>query len=967
MNNLSENQLFQKNLERWSRFCPEAAQQIKQLPDKSKNVHIVEQEGKVNLQIFQDGIGYSCHGTNPEEESAAWIKQIDLRDCELLYFYGVGLGYSFDALEKWLSDPTHCLVFIEDNLEVIKALLQTERASRLLEHPRVWLYYLDRTPGHFESYIEMFALKKYKLTALPIYHQLFFSTLQELHIAISFARNIQFANRIEFKDHGIGFLPNFYFNLQYWPSAYLGDGLFGKFQGVPAIICGAGPSLIKNVDLLRELSDRALIFAGGTAMNAINAHGVTPHLGLGIDPNFEQSTRVIMQSAFNVPFLFRSRMNHTALGMVSGDRLYVSGSSGYDIADYFDGRLNIPTSGFDEGCNVINFGLSAAAMMGCNPIILVGVDLAYSESQSYAKGVTHHPVHFQKNLFRTKEQSEELVQHHDIYGKPIVTLWKWIAESVWFSKFAISHPEIPIINATEGGIGFSGIMNKSLQDVANDYLTRSQDLQIRLFGEIQKHPMPIDSDGQCIVDLLKDLQISLNKLLNELNDCQAAIDIHASSGSELNDQQKEEIGYRYLLRRFSEAFDAMTAIEAFRLKTDVDLYSASIQRDKEEILQRRRIAYLQKAAATSINFITHVLEKMAGIHNVQQKQVQVVSAMPKLDDNCRYSYENGVLTIIDPNIGIEFVQKFIPEKPEDTFRVFDDKGKLLYECFYHNGKLHGPSSSFGNDGQILARSWFIDGLRQGITSLYFPNGALAGINRYCDGLPDGIQERYWPNGQLRTHLSYLKGVLEGEVTLFNQSGMKMRELSFAAGKRHGTERIWNELGHLIIEANFCDDKPSETAKVWEDNGVLTQETSYDNEGKIVQVMRWDTHGNPIDSEDWQKADYFEDVAKKTGVITKNLGQVCEKMAGIVPMLSTSNSFSEDLEKLEKEFANLQNLQAQMLSESGLDDSNLIEEIWKSPSVKREVQLKVDAISQNLNENLAKLQEAIKKLNQTSSD
>ena len=50
-----------------------------------------------------------------------------------------------------------------------------------------------------------------------------------------------------------GFLSNFYLNLYYLPDSKKGNDLYGKFQGIPAIICGAGPSLQKNIHLLKEL------------------------------------------------------------------------------------------------------------------------------------------------------------------------------------------------------------------------------------------------------------------------------------------------------------------------------------------------------------------------------------------------------------------------------------------------------------------------------------------------------------------------------------------------------------------------------------------------------------------------------------------------------------------------------------------------------------------------------------------
>ena len=42
-------------------------------------------------------------------------------------------------------------------------------------------------------------------------------------------------------------------------------------------------------------------------------------------------------------------------------------------------------------------------------------------------------------------------ERNDIHGNPVYTLWKWITEAKWISDFAENHPELTILNATEGG------------------------------------------------------------------------------------------------------------------------------------------------------------------------------------------------------------------------------------------------------------------------------------------------------------------------------------------------------------------------------------------------------------------------------------------------------------------------------------------------------------------------------------
>ena len=59
--------------------------------------------------------------------------------------------------------------------------------------------------------------------------------------------------------------------------------LFNRFENLPAIIVGAGPSLDKNVTLLREVKDRAVIIAVDRTLGLLLPLGITPHLVPSID------------------------------------------------------------------------------------------------------------------------------------------------------------------------------------------------------------------------------------------------------------------------------------------------------------------------------------------------------------------------------------------------------------------------------------------------------------------------------------------------------------------------------------------------------------------------------------------------------------------------------------------------------------------------------------------------------------
>ena len=62
------------------------------------------------------------------------------------------------------------------------------------------------------------------------------------------------------------------------------DRLRGKFDGVPAVVVAAGPSLDRNLPALRALSDRPLIVATDTAWRPLATAGVDPHVVVALDP-----------------------------------------------------------------------------------------------------------------------------------------------------------------------------------------------------------------------------------------------------------------------------------------------------------------------------------------------------------------------------------------------------------------------------------------------------------------------------------------------------------------------------------------------------------------------------------------------------------------------------------------------------------------------------------------------------------
>jgi hypothetical protein len=233
-----------------------------------------------------------------------------------------------------------------------------------------------------------------------------------------------------------------------------GMALAGAFRGCPALIVGAGPSLEKNGDLIKEFEEKGLIFAGGSALNVIN---VEPHFAGSIDA--EAPHEQFKKHPFsNTPFCYQSRMNPDNLSLVKGERLLFPDSSCEALNWIYGEEL------FNGGWTVGNFMTAVAALLGCSPIFFIGMDLCYEGNRKYAK--------------IDAKAGNGLVLCGDVW-----TQRDWLMAAKWTEEFSVGRK---LFNA-----GVGGILNLPRVDLRQELLLlpKQANLREKVAGAIQKTPV----------------------------------------------------------------------------------------------------------------------------------------------------------------------------------------------------------------------------------------------------------------------------------------------------------------------------------------------------------------------------------------------------------------------------------------------------------------------------------------------
>lgn len=232
------------------------------------------------------------------------------------------------------------------------------------------------------------------------------------------------------------------------------------------IIISPGPSLSKNIEILRENAEKFVVIAVAQACPALLHHNISPDFIIVIDPKdysevlsgFDCSKSALIiddrcappffKKEFQEIFVLSSHFSCCGISAVNGEKHYVAKGG---------------------SVSVIAFGL--AADFKAKSITLIGQDLSIEGGFYY-----HRPGRDPKPQFVENDTMvfENAKKHHvyklpGYFGGEVRT-----KPDFWLYHFQLERAAsevcdtVELFNATEGGAYISGFVHKSLSEVAAD-------------------------------------------------------------------------------------------------------------------------------------------------------------------------------------------------------------------------------------------------------------------------------------------------------------------------------------------------------------------------------------------------------------------------------------------------------------------------------------------------------------------
>ncbi|TKB74362.1 MAG: DUF115 domain-containing protein [Nitrospira sp.] len=370
---------------------------------------------------------------------------------------GFGLGYLAREFAKKLEEK-HPIIICEADPAILKTALMYVDLHEVLESEYVKILVGKQIPLH--DWIHRLATKfmtaKVDVISYAPSLRLDPKAYGELEAVAKKESMAIILNRNTTLKAGARMMENMLLN---FPDVLRSSGvkrLGNLFQGRPAVLVAAGPSLEKNIHLLRELKGRAVIIAVDTALRLLLPLGIKPDIVTTIDfnqVNFQKFANVPIDS--DISLVYHPGGYYESIRAFQGPRFtssQVPNRIPAWLMQYVEDK-----GGLASGTTVAHMSFSLARHMGCNPIVLMGQDLAFPKNQVHAGDLS---------LWKIDTSDMETID--DIFGEPVGSMTSFKHAIYHFEK-AFAETEATIIDATEAGAKKQGARPMRLREVIDEY------------------------------------------------------------------------------------------------------------------------------------------------------------------------------------------------------------------------------------------------------------------------------------------------------------------------------------------------------------------------------------------------------------------------------------------------------------------------------------------------------------------
>lgn len=467
--------IFDKNMEYLKKEYPDVVEKINHINiDDNWERGGIEKAENGSLVLFQMVNGrkwYKNSRLNPDLASEIYASRYCVQSYEVYFIFGFSDGKCIRNIMNKCDDTNLIFVFIP-NLEMFILSCQHFDFNDIIRDKRVILCFAEILRDIsllMQEMIEYTRIKLLEFCILPGYDILYHDMCEEFmdqvldrmkNLIVNKSTQLSFNRTIPQR-----ILSNMKRMIGCSNIKQLKDKLKEYNIGdIPVIIVSAGPSLDKNVNLLKKLKGKSLIIAVDASIRAVMQAGVTPDLLCSVDPNSPE--KFISGLKLDNVYWACNQLSSSTLLNKYAKHIFYYGSYGMQWNEILKEQLDYTFPEVSSGGSVSTEAFSLAIYLGFKKIILIGQDLAFTGGVSHTQGIENALGSNDEYIKRRK-----LVEVEGIDGEKLQTDFQMWFYKQWFEKAIriCNEQNIQVIDATEGGARIEGAEIMSLQEVIDIY------------------------------------------------------------------------------------------------------------------------------------------------------------------------------------------------------------------------------------------------------------------------------------------------------------------------------------------------------------------------------------------------------------------------------------------------------------------------------------------------------------------
>lgn len=444
----------------------------------------------------------------PKREADRLMQGLEVKNLQPIVLVGIGNG---DLLKRLCDNyDTSPVVVLEDRLPLIRTVLSKRNFVDEIAGQQL-TFGLELAGQPFNDAIRNgadtinvygFSRLEHAYTRNDIRYQALFKRLANWTKERALELSSEFWGARRNLENLLGNIPH------YLESPGI-ESLKDTLKGMPAVLIGAGPSLQRNLHVLKEWQDNVVIMPVSSALKRVHGAGIRADATNVVDYS-HLSQRYFKNMKDCPPLIAHPRAHPSTLDAYEGPKLLVDDTIYEGI---FTDQIERRGSFGSQGNNVAHYAFHALRFLGCSPIMLMGLDLGFTAHTTHTPGTAIHDEWVTSISRFSSLEAMELAHLHvhrhgpilvkDIHGHEIHTDNLMRSAGDLFENIINKlGANETTINCTEGGRALEGVRNMTLEDALKEYAPRPLDFS-GYRKALQRSEEAISRDLEKGADILK--------------------------------------------------------------------------------------------------------------------------------------------------------------------------------------------------------------------------------------------------------------------------------------------------------------------------------------------------------------------------------------------------------------------------------------------------------------------------------